>query len=301
MAAGQRREAFLQAGLGGGFADLGLAPSAEHLQHRQDARTALKTRPWLKAASGRFLMIDLGTDSAVELGIKRFSVLAQGHDWQVGDKKLSGLILITDSLETDVDRQRVIDVASQVLPRFQKYGVHLDILFPKNGKGAAAEEKMELLRKIGGVDVQILTPNKGEFNLIEARTPFARSRRTPSNLLDNPKYVGWYRHLFKTMKQTYQDFGLKIIDSSAIIGALKHTTFPPKTIEALKSGFGVKLEVSCGCNWEVDLEGNPNRIFDCRDEACLFTGESVEVFNTLVSDKRESQQKTYLLNRFFVA
>lgn len=294
---GAEHNALLQPGLGGSFTDLVVSLSAEQLKHRDEARKAILFRPWRKAATGRFLMVNVNDNDGVELTLSNFKVLDQGHNWKEGDKRLAGLILVTDGLDSEEQRQKVIDFGRQAAARFQKYGAHLEILWPKNGKDLSDKEgKMDLARKLGGVEVKILTQTHSDYNLVEARMPFARSRRQPSNLLDNPRYIGWYRKLFKTMRQKYAAMGLKVVDSAAIVDALKSTTNPPKTIESLEAGFGVKVEALCGCEWQVDIEGNPLRTIDCHSGDCDFGEEQgLESFSSLVNSKPESEKRTYLL------
>lgn len=130
------------------------------------------------------------------------------------------------------------------------------------------KKRLGVLKAAGLVERSILT---GEPWLVwRARTAAERRTGKTVNLIEEgPKWrQEWVKKLLREIAAKYWKAGFEVLDASEIIGMLRETRFPHDTLGRLKLGFGVRLAAPCGCQWEVDLNGDWSRVLDCGDPGC---------------------------------
>ena len=90
----------------------------------------------------------------------------------------------------------------------------------------------------------------------------------PVNFLDEGPYwrKEWIKGLLAQNRNQYEKNGYQIINDEAIKNALRKAAFPPNALSQTKLGFGYTLEASCGCRWEVNLNGDWTRLYQCSPE-----------------------------------
>lgn len=135
-----------------------------------------------------------------------------------------------------------------------------------------SQKRKKILQDLGLAETKILTrpsPKKTDrinnFLVWRARMPKEWQPRKPVNLLEEGPY--WRRDriqdLLEKSRSQYEKDGYRVTSDEAIKNALRKTTFPLNTLGQTKLGFGYELEAPCGCRWQVDLNGDWTRTYQC--------------------------------------
>lgn len=253
-------------------------------KHREMVMHALQFRPWFAEQKGEMGIVDLTMDEPQMIRVNPQDFRVQPPS----DKKLRGIVVVTGSLAYE-DHETVVRQATH------KFA---GMLFPHDSRLMILEKKVEgvevdfndrkaMLHEMGAVDINSLKQAVDGFYLHESRLPTRRKDREPVNLLANEKRLPYYRRLYAEMRRNYAKTGYKLVGWQNLVNELKGTLMPPSAIEALKNGYGVELEVNCGCRWDVDLAGETRRSHECGDAGCQ--GHPV------VAEEEEQEQKQYVL------
>jgi len=128
------------------------------------------------------------------------------------------------------------------------------------------------LQNLGLAEIKILTrpsQNKNDqinsFLVWRARMPKEWHPGKPVNLLDEGPYWrrDWIEKLLAQNRKLYEGNGYQITNDKTIKNALRKTTFPLNTLSQTRLGFGYELEAPCGCRWQVGLNGDWTRTYQC--------------------------------------
>lgn len=135
-----------------------------------------------------------------------------------------------------------------------------------------SQKRKRVLQDLGLAEAKILTrpsPKKTDkinnFLVWRARMPKEWQPRKPVNLLEEGPYWrrSWVESLLKRNRNQYEKDGYRVINEEAIKNALRKTTFPLNALGQTRLGFGYELEAPCGCRWQVDLNGDWTRTYQC--------------------------------------
>lgn len=139
------------------------------------------------------------------------------------------------------------------------------------------KSRLILLENWGLVERKILIqPSRkkeepvSQFLVWRARMPAEWRPRKPVNLIDEGSQWRrvWIEKLIKKAAAEYRKEGWVPLNAYEIGERLRNSVFPLDDISRLKLGFGFYLEVSCGCCWQVTINGDWVRNKDCGDFDC---------------------------------
>ena len=225
-----------------------------------------------------------GNDTALILDFQKNTVFSfNPHNWQQ-EKEFSlqdtlpeeanGILLVCSSFEKE--EKEMLETAILFLDEDSPIFIFEEFPKKKNlGRKKLFEEvkkRRPILSGLGLAEAEILSrPSSvkndrvNRFFVWRARMPKQWRPRKPVNLLEEGPYwrKKWIQGLLKRNRNQYEKDGYRVTSDEAIKNALRKTTFPLNALSQAKLGFGYELEAPCGCRWQVDLNGDWTRTYQC--------------------------------------
>lgn len=226
---------------------------------------------WLKKPKGNCLLVETNSGKARIFEPGNWQINRVGTLSILGaEGPFAALVYVTPSYQKERNEdelgKRLVD---EVLLLKNEGAV---FVFERKDGDEEKEKRRKVLSEAGLVERDILTRKVKGYLFWRARIPKEHVLRKPVDLTTKEPWwrYQWLRGLWSEMAQDYWQRGYRIKDArdSEILSRLKKTNCPLWTIGALRLGFGVKLEVPCGCCWKVSLRGDSMRILDCGDSEC---------------------------------
>jgi phage FluMu protein Com len=173
---------------------------------------------------------------------------------------------------------------------------------PKEETQQIRDQRIEILESLGinvSKRVSIVKRQKGIVTTLLTQARFKKdSEHYPRevDLLtprpdDPPEKQIWRKNIIPKIKAIYRNAGFTEIDTSAIEMRLRHSKNPPLDLAKARDGFGVKAKAPCGCEIQVDFNGNRFVHYHCQDHPKGIPNESAP----LIKLTKQKELPTYIL------
>jgi len=126
-------------------------------------------------------------------------------------------------------------------------------------KGEDKKIREDTMESLGLVNRKVV--QKGEICLSYGRKEKGRQPQE----IDLTVKPYFQRILEKTRKEILAA-GWRNVSLDEVIGKCQKSKFPARDLENLKLGFGVAITAPCGCQWQVTLDGEWKRLWQCSEE-----------------------------------
>jgi len=225
-----------------------------------------------------------GNDIALILDFQKNTVFSfNPHNWQQEEElslkdplpeEPNGILLVCSSFEKE--EKEILETAILFLDEDSPIFIFEEFPKKKNlGRKKLFEEvkkRKSILYGLGLAEAEVLNrPSSvkndcvNRFFVWRARMPKQWRPREPVNFLEEGPYWrrSWIQGLLRKNRSQYEKDGYRVADDETIKNALRKTTFPLNTLSQTRLGFGYELEAPCGCRWQVGLNGDWTRTYQC--------------------------------------